>query len=177
MFSGYSQKLVVNFIGFQCFWWACILLQNQALLICLVLLTLHLLFHRQPAIELQSISVIAGIGFFVDSSLTHFGLFHFTTPLFNNGPPVWLLALWFGFATTVTTCCKLITKRWHAMAIGALFAPVSYLASIKLGAASILLPVAQVWITLMFVWLWLMPLLLSVANKIQDNVEYANVKK
>lgn len=165
---GISQKLWVNFLGFQVYWWACILYQNNALALCIGLLILHLYFHELPVQEVTSVIILGLIGYSIDVLLTLFQLFQFPSSL-DYLPPIWLLFLWLGFATSITT----LFHRHHinlsfGAAVGALTAPLSYLAAAKLGAVTLPFGYFTTWIILMPVWFVLVPVLLYSQRKIKE---------
>lgn len=166
--TGISQKPWVNFIGFQAYWWACVLLQNNALIICLTLLFAHLYFHSSPLQEIKSLISLGLIGFSIDFILAIFDWFQFNhSPGYL--PPLWLLFLWLGFATNVTTLSNAINSHWLVIAIvGALFAPLSYLAAAKLGAVVFPAGYLNTWLMLLPVWFLLLPALFYSQYKIED---------
>ena len=165
---GLTQKPWVNFIGFQVYWWSCILLQNYAFFICAVLLSLHLYYHSNARQEFKSLVVLGIAGFSVDFILALFDWFQFNSePAYI--PPFWLLLLWFGFATNVTTLSNMFNKKWYVMAFaGATLAPLSYLAAAKLGAVSLPAGYLYTWLALVPVWFLLLPSLFFSQYKIED---------
>lgn len=165
---GLTQKPWVNFIGFQAYWWACILLQNDAVIICLALLSLHLYFHSNAQQELKSLVLLGTLGFSVDFILALFDWFQFhTEPLYV--PPIWLLFLWLGFATNITTLSAFFQKNWLVMGLaGAALAPLSYLAAAKLGAVNFPFGYLSTWAVLLPIWFVLLPSLFFSQYKIED---------
>lgn len=165
---GISQKPWVNFLGFQLYWWLCILLQNQALVICAALLGAHLYFHNSPLQELKSLIFLGLMGFSIDFILALFDWYQFNqTP--GCMPPAWLLFLWLGFATNVTTLSNLINSHWIILAFtGAAFAPLSYLAAAKLGAVTLPFGYFSTWTLLVAIWFVLLPALFYSQYKLED---------
>lgn len=163
---GLSQKLWVNFLGFQFFWWCCMLLQNSAISLCAVLLFLHLYFHDLPLQELKSITCLGIMGFSVDFLLTYLNVFHFSVSS-SYFPPLWLLFLWVGFATNITTLSNQfqLNKRVFVF-VAAVLAPLSYLAAAKLNVVTLPLGYLTTWLVLTPVWLVLFPALLCFQNQI-----------
>ncbi len=161
---GLTQKPWVNFIGFQAYWWSCILLLNQALVLCVILLCFHLYFHSAKKVELQSLIFLGVAGFIVDASFTLFGIFEFTSSsnnlILKALPPAWLLLLWIGFASNVTTLSGLFKTNWLVMAVtGGALAPLSYLAAAKLEAVVLPFGYLNTWLLLTPVWFFLLPAL------------------
>lgn len=167
---GYSQKPLINFVGFQCYWWSCILLQNYAIPFCLLLLALHLYFHDSPKLEIRALSLIAATGVIIDGILTFIGFYQFNHMLPNNLPPLWLLFLWLGFATNITTLSRFkISSQWINLSlIGAAFAPLSYIAAAKLNAVSLPYDLTISWLVLVVVWHFLMPALFYLQKSISE---------
>ncbi len=165
---GLTQKPWVNFIGFQAYWWSCILLQNYAFFVCAILLCAHLYFHCYAKQELKSIIVLGVAGFSIDFILALFDWFQFhNEPAYI--PPFWLLLLWLGFATNITTLSSFFNKNWLVMALsGAALAPLSYLAAAKLGAVSLPFGYLSTWLVLMPIWFLLLPSLFFSQYKIED---------
>jgi len=53
-------------------------------------------------------------------------------------PPIWIVALWFGFGTLPNASLAWLRGRWFAQALlGAISGPVTYWAGAKLGAATL----------------------------------------
>lgn len=165
---GITQKPWVNFIGFQFYWWSCILLQNHAVVICLTLLIIHLYFHQTPQQEAKSLLMLGVMGFTVDCILALFDWFQFNhSPSYL--PPVWLLFLWLGFATNVTTLSSLFKSNWLIITVaGGLLAPLSYLAAAKLGAVIFPSGMFTTWLVLVPIWTLLLPALFYSQYRLED---------
>lgn len=168
MFSGFSQKPLVNLIGFKLFWWAAILYQEQALPFLIVLLGLHLLWHSSPRIEATTVLALAIIGFMIDSLLTIFGWFHFPE---SSGqlPPVWLFLLWMGFISTLTTNLpSLQFGYWRLAFLGAVAGVVSYGGAMQLAVVDWPNPN---WLTLSivaFTWFLLLPIFVWTLGRFKE---------
>lgn len=165
---GITQKPWVNFLGFQLYWWSCILLQNNAIVFCILLLIAHLYFHNSPWQETKSLVALGLMGFSVDFILALFDWFQFNqTPTYL--PPIWLLFLWLGFATNVTTLSSFINAHWLVIALaGGLFAPLSYLAAAKLNAVTLPFGYFSTWALLVAIWFVLLPTLFYSQYKLED---------
>lgn len=166
---GFTQKPWVNFLGFQTYWWLCILLQNTAVILCAVLLSLHLYFHINAKQEFRSLIVLALLGFSVDFILALFNWFQFHGEP-SNFPPFWLLLLWLGFATNITTMSAFFNRNWLVMAVvGGALAPLSYLGAAKLGAVYLPFGYMSTWVALIPIWFLLLPILFFSQYKIEDS--------
>ncbi|SEQ51054.1 Protein of unknown function [Amphritea atlantica] len=163
MKSGLSQNFWVNQAGFQLAWWSAILLTSQSVAVLVVLLLLHLWFHRQPVHEVYVVLLCGLTGFAVDLLLTLAGLFRFpSTPL----PPLWLLLLWFCFAATLNQSLRFFHKRWVVASVcGGVAGSLAYSAAAKLGAVSLGVPWLPGALILMFIWMALFPLQLWISGQ------------
>ncbi|WP_438950805.1 DUF2878 domain-containing protein [Porticoccus sp.] len=163
MFSGISERFWVNLAGFQLIWWSSVLLGNSAAPIVLVLLALHLAFHRQPLLETRVLIFCALLGFIIDALLTLGGVF-----VFDRGqpwPPVWLVLLWLGFAATLRQCLRFFSGRYLLSAVtGSVAGALTYWAAINLGAADFGFAVVPSVVILAVVWLGLFPALMLLAD-------------
>lgn len=171
MFSGLSQIPWINFIGFQIFWWSCILFQNASFGFCALLISLHFVFHNRPKKELISVFLITLVGVLVDTVLTTLTVFQFQHPITPWLPPLWLMMLWLGFATTVTTTSHMfVNKAKTAAIIGGVFAPLSYVAGYRFGVVEFPLGMWTTWLTLVVIWSLLLPTLILAHNKMSNKV-------
>lgn len=167
----YAEKPWINALGFQCYWWLCILLQQQALALCGLLLLLHLIFHRRRKREMLSLTILACCGFTLDSLLFAFGWYQFDGPP-TSLPPLWLFALWLGFATSITTLSSIVAhKGLFIAAIAGLFAPLSYLAAAQLGAVTFPYHLLLTWLLLTPIWFFFMPFLFVIHQEITTRYE------
>lgn len=95
------------------------------------------------------------VGFAVDSTMAATGLLHYASPVPNTHyAPVWILALWMGFALTFNHSLGWLMLRPAAAAVlGAIVGPFSYwVASRSWGAVDFTEPLGKVLITLGLLW-------------------------
>lgn len=163
------MALAVNFIGFQIGWFACVLgaAYGQTLLAMvavLFIIALHL-FKNNSYSELYIILSAMVIGFIWESCLVASGWLSYgigaDSVLFA---PVWLVAMWALFATTINLSMAWLKDRWFlASLMGAIFGPLAFIAGEKLGAVEFVdRPLALS--ALALGWACLMPLLLWLAD-------------
>lgn len=168
MQSGFSEKTWINLIGFQLAWWLAVLAGALAWPVLLFLIALHLLFHRQPLIEVQVIVVVALLGFSIDTLLMHAGIFIFTEGALL--PPLWLFVLWLCFAATLRQGLKWFSDKPLISAIaGAIGGSLSYIGGAKLGAVELGQPFWLAACMLMLTWSLLFPLAFVLVNKLAAN--------
>jgi Protein of unknown function (DUF2878) len=131
----------VNFAMFYLGWFSCVVGAARGWLwlgpaVAAVLLLVHLALTPSRVREARLILLAGLFGFAVDTSLASAGLFSFTrtsvTPWLS---PLWMVALWMLFATTLNGSMSWLAGRYGLAALlGFLFGPVSYVAGARLGA-------------------------------------------
>lgn len=164
--------LLINFVGFQFGWFACVIsaANSQPLLgiICAVLVvTLHL-YRNSSNAEFYIILTAMLVGFIWESMLVASGWLHYiNTPSSEIFAPIWLVAMWALFATTINLSMAWLKGRWLLAALlGALFGPLAFVAGEKLGAVEFVNHSAALAV-LALGWACLMPLLLRLADQFQ----------
>ena len=153
-----SNNLWINIAGFQLAWLSAILLGNSGLLILLVLLVLHFVFHRSPGSEIVFVCGAGLAGFSIDTLLTLQGVFIFTEP---GLPPLWLLLLWFCFSATLRQSLSFFQSRLPLAALcGGVCGALTYLAAARLGAFVPGLADMSLFLLIALIWSFLFPLLI-----------------
>lgn len=154
----YWRYMLLNMGIFQLGWAVCILAGNIAAVVyTLIALFIHCRFFIKSQIEVFIIFAFAVLGIAWDSILNNFGVLSF-----SGAPalvPVWLACLWLLFACTLNhSLAWLKNKLLLASAMGAIAAPLSYLAGIKLGAATTLTPLMASMLVIALGWMLILPL-------------------
>lgn len=159
--------LAINFIGFQIGWFACVIgaAQGQVILAISVvgLIVAHHLYKNNSYAELFIILIAMVIGFFWESYLVTSGWLSYGLAADSVVfAPLWLVAMWALFATTINFSMAWLKQRWLlASFMGSVFGPLAFIAGEKLGAVqfidrpSALLALALGWASLMPLLLWL----------------------
>jgi hypothetical protein len=174
------MALALNFIGFQIGWFVCVIgaAQEQALLAvigALVIVVFHLLRNNSYS-ELYIILAAMLIGFIWESLLLTSGWLSYDlvgeSSLFA---PIWLVAMWALFATTINLSMAWLKNRWLlASVMGALFGPLAFVAGEKLGAVQLIdRPLAL--LALALGWACLMPLMLWLADAFKYRFESTEI--
>ena len=164
--------LLINFIGFQIGWFACVIsaANGQSLLgiTCAILVVTFHLYRNCFYTEFYIILTAMLFGFVWESILVASGLLHYiNTPSSEIFAPVWLVAIWALFATTINLSMAWLKGRWFLAALlGALFGPLAFVAGEKLGAVEFVNHTAALAV-LALGWACLMPLLLRLADQFQ----------
>jgi len=158
---------IVNVIGFDLVWFGLVYWGNSFIPIALILLGLHFCFiSKFKTKELQLVCIVALIGIAVDSTLQVFDVFIFES---DTTLPFWLITLWACFAATLCHSLNFLQKskilQWL---IGALLAPLSYIAGNKLQAVSFSLTTESTFIILSLIWGLLMIIFFSLKHHLID---------
>jgi len=166
-----SAGLLVNFIAFQCGWFACVLGAARGwpwvgTAVAAVIVGWHVMRSRRPAEELKLVGIALVVGILWDSSLAALGWISFASgTLVTWIAPPWILAMWALFATTLNVSLDWLKGRWAvASLLGAVAGPLSYWAGARLGAIEIVAPVPAL-VALAVGWSVITPLLLAAARR------------
>jgi len=89
--------------------------------------------------------------------------------------PLWLITLWFCFASTICHSLKFLQKsKLFQVLVGGLLAPVSYLAGNEMNAVSFGLSVTNTFVILSVLWGVLMLIFFALKSQlIQEEARYA----
>lgn len=134
--------LLQNFILFQLGWFACVLggASREYMWVGPVVVAVIVAVHLARANNLRSESMLvlltAALGTAWDSGLMIAGLFTFHNGVVVSGlVPVWIIAMWVLFATTLNVSMTWMKGRYLLAALfGAIGGPAAYYAGHRLGA-------------------------------------------
>jgi hypothetical protein len=164
-------RMIVNFVGFQLAWFACVLGGARGWQwigpIAVILLTLwHLKTSHKPMVELRLLVIGTVLGILFDQLLLSSGWIVYHPSAWPSWLlPPWMMALWLIFCTTLN-----VSMRWLrsyplvAIIFGAVGGPLAYWSGVKLDAMIWLQP-AYVAIALALGWGVMMPLLSKLSSK------------
>jgi hypothetical protein len=160
--------LAINFIGFQIGWFACVIGAANgypllATAIASLIIVLHLCRANNVYSELSVIISAVVIGISWESLLLASDwLAYASSGSASSFAPIWLIAMWALFATTINLSMAWLKQRWLlASFMGSVFGPLAFIAGEKLGAvqfidrSSALFALALGWASLMPLLLWL----------------------
>ncbi len=136
---------LVNFIAFQACWFANVLGAAHGVpwtgpLVTAAWLAVHLgALRAQAPLEARVLIAAAVLGWLADSGLVMAGLVAFPEAARLGGPsPVWMVALWVVFASTLRHSLGWLRGRWLlGAALGAVGGPLAYLGGEALGAIAV----------------------------------------
>lgn len=165
-----------NAIGYQLVWFCAVIGAGRGLwwpgvLAAVVFVCLQVGASRQRGIDLRLIGVALLLGATIDGGLAASGWLHYSavwpSPHFA---PVWILAVWAAFATTLTRSLALLRQRprW-ALLLGAIGGPVSYLGAARGWGAVTFVDLLPGMVALACAWAVAMPLLAHLARRWSRN--------
>lgn len=135
------MNALINFLLFQAGWFACVLgaAYDHAMAgagVALAIVVLHVLRAAQPQTELALMLLVGVIGTLWDSALMLLGWLNYSSGLLLPYlAPVWMIALWMVFATTLNVSLRwLKTRPMLTIPLGAIGGPLAYYAGHALGA-------------------------------------------
>ena len=165
------QAMVINFLAFQAGWFACVLGGASGwpwlgVGVVAMVISLHVFQSPEASRELRLVAAAAVIGTAWDSTLAATGVLIYPSgQLASMLAPVWIVALWMGFATSLNVSLRWLKGRQGlAMLVGAVAGPMSFWAGSRVGAVRFADPLLSLAI-LSLGWALLMPLLLRVADR------------
>ena len=135
-------KNIINIIGFNIGWWACVLgAANDLAYLGPVVMILFLIVHHYLFVsdiqEIYLVLIIGAIGTITDSLLFLSGSFIYAGAYSNEIliAPMWITAMWMGFSATVNHSMSWLKDKWLIMVIcGIVFGPAAFFTGEKFGA-------------------------------------------
>ncbi len=165
--------LIINFILFQLAWFACVLgaangLPWLGVVVTLLILAWHFFHSKHPKYELLLIVAALLIGAFFDQLMLSMNWVSYQAHGWSaHWVPVWILALWLAFASTLNLSLAWMQERYLiAVLFGGGGGPLAYFGAEKLGAVSLSGTTSLV--ALGVGWAVITPLLLIVAGKLNQ---------
>ena len=169
------KHTLFNFVAFQIGWFACVLSASNGLpflglLVVSLIVTLHVQMSEWRSHELILVFLSVVLGLVFDSLLVMSGWLRYPSGvLFSGIAPYWILAMWALFATTLNVSMSWLKgKPFLASVLGAIFGPLSYMAGQRLGAMEFVNFQPAI-IVLALIWALAMPLLLTVASRLDGS--------
>jgi hypothetical protein len=169
------MALLVNFIGFQVGWFACVLgaandKELLGMIVALGVIIYHIVAQGASHKELKLVLAAIVIGLIWETWVLNLDILRYPShseALFLA--PSWLIMMWALFATTINLTMGWLKGRWIlSVFMGAVFGPLAFIGGERLGAVVFLDSTISI-ITLSAGWGLLMPLLLWIAERINHN--------
>ena len=164
--------VLINALIFQVGWFVCILSGSLwAAIFTLVVVVVHLGFSRCRFDDLVAIVISILLGLIHDLVLIHTGQIRFVESALL--PPPWLVCLWALLGITLNHSLQWIYSRplWSSL-LGAILAPLSYLAGVALSSAEWSSPLPEVLPIIGAMWLVILPLHRFLSLRISSYVQY-----
>lgn len=137
--------LIINFILFQISWFACVIgaARGYPLLgvsITIITLFWHLFQSKQPKFEFLLIVIVLMLGGLFDQFLLSMSLINYQSNGWDSSfVPVWILALWTAFASTLNLSLSWMHDRYLISTLfGAIGGALAFLGAQQLGGVSLL---------------------------------------
>jgi len=158
-------KPLLNGLLFQLGWFACVFGGDVIALLCTItLLFLHGIFFITVKCQWVFIAAVTLLGFLVDTGLALLHVFQFEQASLGY-IPVWLVCIWTLFATTLNhSLYWLQHKLCLAALLGAISAPLSYLAGSKITLVVLLDPLYLSLLPISICWALMFPVLLIASH-------------
>jgi hypothetical protein len=171
-----ALRLLASLAAFQAAWFACVLLAARgdpmaAVASVLAAMVLHFAWSDRRRADAWLTVVALAIGVAWDSAMARSGIVHYAAPWpAIVAAPVWILALWALFATTLRQPLRWLHGRPVLAALfGGIGGPLSYAAAARLGACT--LPDASLAMVVLGIgWAIATPLLLQLARRLEREV-------
>ncbi len=166
------MRILVNFILFQCAWFACVLGGAHAMpwvgpLVVSGVVVYHLAVAANVRAEAVLLIVAGLIGSVFDTVLLATGWLSYPSGQWIESlAPYWIITMWIAFATTLNVSLTWLRGRMPlAVAFGAIGGPLAYYAGEKLGGVMFSEP-GLVLSALAIGWGLITPLLVVIATRL-----------
>ena len=169
--------MLQNFILFQLGWLSCVIggassYHWTGVVVVAAIVAVHLVRSYRITSEVMLILITTLLGTTWDSALMAAGLLSFNNGVvFDALVPLWMVAMWALFATTLNVSMQWMKNRYLLAAVfGAIGGPVAYYAGHRLGAVEF----SQTSTALLAVgagWTVLMPLLINLSTRFNGYLE------
>ena len=166
------KKIIINIALFQLGWFCCVLAAANSMPLAgtaaaMLVVLWHLASSYDPRKELTLLLMAALIGTTWESLLVSAGWLQYPSGTFIQGiAPIWIIAMWMLFATTLNVSLRWLKNRLAlAAALGAIAGPAAFFTGYKLGGVN-MPDITTALLVLSFGWAVLMPLLMTLSNRI-----------
>ncbi len=160
---------VINFILFQLAWLSCVIgaaknLPWLGVIFTALILVWHFSYAKQPGRELSLILIALSVGACFDQLMLSMQWVNYQAHGWSSTfVPVWILALWGAFASTLNVSLAWMQGRYFVSTLfGASGGPLAYFGAQNLGAVSLSGPAA--YIALAVGWALITPALVHIAT-------------
>lgn len=168
------MNIIQNLVSFKIGWVACVMFAAAGMPLLSIasvaaVIVLHLMTVAAPAKESLLLLGAIAIGLLWESGLVAMGLVGYTGHSSSWAAPLWIVAMWALFATTINHGLAWVKKFWvYAVLAGGIGGPMAFYGGAKLGAVTF----EQTGLALLVIgagWALLLPLLALLAETIIDS--------
>ncbi len=166
------NSIIMNIVLFQLGWFCCVFaganhMPLAGTVAALLVVAWHLAVSFDHRKELTLLLIAALIGTAWESLLVSAGILQYPSGTITQGmAPSWIIAMWMLFATTLNVSLRWLKHRpGLAALLGAIAGPAAFFTGHKLGGVEIP-DMAVAMLVLAIGWSILMPLLMSISNRI-----------
>jgi hypothetical protein len=163
--------LIANVLLFQVGWFACVIAAGKGnpwlgVAFVLAVAVAHVASSPRPAAAIRLLLAVTAIGAVWDSAVQATGWLQYHSGwLVPWLAPVWIIAMWTLFATTLNVALRWLRGRTPiAVLFGLIGGPLAYYGGVKLNALTLPMPVAALLLQGLG-WAVLTPLLVRIARK------------
>lgn len=164
-------KVILNFLLFQLAWFACVIgaakqLPWLGVAVTLVCLAWHFYSAQKKMDECKLLIITLLVGGSFDQLLLSAGLLTYQAHGWSTVVvPVWILALWAIFVTTLNVSLRWMRGRWFiAVMFGLIGGPLAYMGAVRLGAVTLNANPASL-VVLAIGWACLTPFLVRLSQR------------
>lgn len=168
---------LANALLFQVGWFVCILGGNLwAGIFTLIAMVVHFVISQRRLDDIVAVVIAVTLGLIHDLLLRHTGQVQFTESIFL--PPLWLVCVWALLGVTLNHSMVWIYSRpvWSSL-VGAIAAPFSYLAGVRLSSAEWSSPLVEVLPIIAVMWLAILPLHRFLSLRVLSYVQRKTTQK
>jgi hypothetical protein len=131
---------IINFVGYQALWFALVIGASRGttalpVIAACAFVAMQIPFGSDPMADVRRLIVAVAFGTLVDGVPSLLGWWHYASPspaLPTGGAPLWILALWASFATTIDRSLRVVQSRpWLGVLLGAIGGPLAYEAAAR----------------------------------------------
>jgi hypothetical protein len=165
------MQILINFLAFQAGWFAAVLgganhLPWLGVAAAVAVVAIHLQWVDRPLRELQLIAIAALLGTAWESLLVTLGWLSYPSgTLIEGTAPLWIIAMWIMFATTLNVSMRWLKQRRLLSALlGAMAGPLAFYGGHSLGGVKF----SEPWLALTMLalgWGILMPVLMAFSER------------
>lgn len=169
-----KKSVFINFFAFYFAWWSMLIAhwKGQAMfgwIAFAIVMAIHFFVvsinKKKDFIEVLA---IGGLGILLDTILGNTGILVFKDSVFSFLPPLWLMGIWFLYATTISYSFILLRNKVKAQIIvGGFFAPVSYITGAKFMLLEVYQPFPVYYAIHGACWLVFFPLCFYISKKLK----------